>query len=145
MKKTVLTAMLALLSTAGAWAEGYVAVVQPLIAYSASKQAVVLTPSLPPITFDIPGSSMLLGQVIVGQQAATGIEDVKAAGLRVYAAGRTICIEHQDGIGQLSIFSSNGTTLYRQSVDARRTEIPMGQGGLYVVKVDGRCQKVLVK
>lgn len=86
------------------------------------------------------------GESMFGNTAtvvSTGIADIVSNDARVYTAGRTVCIENACG-NNVRIYGASGISVYSGKADTDRFSVSL-QSGVYVVVVNGKAAKVVVR
>jgi hypothetical protein len=89
--------------------------------------------------------SLLSNEVYVHTLADSSVEAVDNSALRISAADGILSIRGDKVLGMVSIYDMTGRLIARFDTQAAEASVAVAQGGVYIVCVDGKSSKVIVK
>ncbi|MBQ2398819.1 MAG: M6 family metalloprotease domain-containing protein [Muribaculaceae bacterium] len=89
--------------------------------------------------------SLLSNEVHVHTLIDSSVEAVDNSALRISAADGILSIHGDKVLGMVSIYDMTGRLIARFDTQAAEASVAVAQGGVYIVCVDGKSSKVIVK
>ena len=89
--------------------------------------------------------SLLSNEVHVHTLDDSSVEAVDNSALRISAADGILSIRGDKALGMVSIYDMTGRLIARFDTQVAEASVAVAQGGVYIVCVDGKSSKVMVR